>query len=416
MAEENEKRDLRQEFTDKLVKSLDEGKIPWRKPWDASPSPAMGLPRNAVTDKPYRGGNSLMLMMEGMDKDYADHRWLTFNQARTLGGDIRKGEKATPIEYWETRPFHQRNDVTLTVNGNSFKVDPKALETQDTVISKTGQTISKAAVSIAHDGKKYSWRQAEAHLNVLVQRTHAVFNVDQAEGLQLPEITRSAGNEIEMHARAENIVKGMMQDGLMVKHGGSEGAFYRPGVDAVSLPPRDSFENIQGYYGTLLHELGHATGHESRLNRPLLNAFGSPDYAKEELVAEITSAFTSMEPGVPFDDANHKAYIQNWAGVLKSDKNAIYVAARDASKASDYMQEKGLAIEHEVETSKQKSPEAELRDLWDRQGVPTERQDKLIAEISAKAQPGAQVGPFTIPEKNPTPTRPRVTAHVGMER
>jgi antirestriction protein ArdC len=421
MADEKEKRDLRQEFTDKLVKSLEEGKIPWRKPWDASKSVAVGLPRNALTDKPYRGGNSLMLMMAGMDKGYADNRWLTFNQAKTLGGYILKGEKAMQVEFWEKRPFHQRNDVKLTANGKTFWVDPKAPETKDTVTSKSGASISKATVLVEHDGKKYTWRQAEASLDLLVQRTHYVFNVEQADGLKLPEIDRPAGNEIDQHERAENMVKGMMTDGLSVKHGVSDGAFYRPGADAVFMPPRDAFENVQGYYGTLLHELGHSTGHESRLNRSLMNSFGSQDYAKEELVAEITSAFTSMETGIPFDDENHKAYIQSWAETLKNDKNAIYVAARDASKAADYIMERGQNVERNMNMTtpapvteleaKNRELEGSLRTIWIRNGVPLERQEQLLAEISAKAQPGTQIGPFKIPDK---PQRQQEPA--GLER
>lgn len=349
MAEEKEKpaRDLRQEFTDKLVVALEEGKIPWRKPWDVSKG-SNGLPANGATGKTYRGGNSLMLMMAGLDKGYADNRWVTFKQAQALGGYVRAGEKATPIEYWEAKPFYLRNDVSLTADGKRFYVDARAIETKDSITTKRGEVIKKSDVVVEQDGKRYNWRQAESNLNVLVQRTHYVFNVEQAEGLQLPNVNRPVATEIELHEHAENIVKGMMADGLDVKHGTSAGAFYKPGVDAVFMPPRESFENSQGYYGTLLHELGHATGHESRLKRPLLNSFGSKDYAKEELVAEITSAFTSIETGIPFDDENHKAYVQNWAEVLKNDKNAVFAAARDASKASDYMLDKGREYERSL--------------------------------------------------------------------
>lgn len=348
MAEEKEKRDIRQEFTDKLVAALSEGKIPWRKPWDETNAINTGLPVNAVTQKPYRGGNSLMLMMEGMEKGYTDNRWLTFNQAKAMGGNIIKGEKSTPIEFWEKRPFHQRKDVTLLADGKQFQVPYKFQETAATITSSTGQVIKKAEVKVEHASKQFNWKQAESQLDILIQRSHAVFNVEQAEGINLPEIPERESYDIDVHERAENIVKGMAADGVDVKHGINEGAHYRPNTDVVMTPARDSFKTVEGYYGTLLHELGHSTGHESRLNRPLLNKFGTEEYAKEELVAEITSAFTSMETGVPFDDENHKAYIQSWANVLENDKNAIFVASRDASKAADYLIDKGRDFEKSI--------------------------------------------------------------------
>lgn len=118
------------------------------------------------------------------------------------------------------------------------------------------------------------------------------------------------------------------------------------------MPNRDQFESPEAYAGTLLHELGHATGGENRLNRPLSNGFGTAEYAREELVAELCSAFASAETGVQFDDKNHAAYIGSWLEALKGDKHVVFAAAKDASKAVDYLLEKSLAVEVEQDVDR----------------------------------------------------------------
>lgn len=353
------KRDLRQDFTDKLVASLEKGTIPWRKPWDTEKAMSTAFPTNASTGKMYRGGNLLALAVEAIDKKYEDSRWGTFNQIKALGGNVKRGERATAIEYWERKPFYTRKDVEVYGNNKRVYFDEKAQQNATTITSKDGRVLSKSDLSVVSGNKTYSWRQAEATLDILVQKTHFVFNVEQAENLQLPALNKEM-SELEKHSKAENIAKGMEKDGLKITHGMSEGAFYSPAADVVSMPNKGSFENEQGYYGTLLHELGHATGHEDRLKRDMGKQFGTEGYAKEELVAELTSAFTSMETGVPFDGANHEAYIKNWAEVLKNDKNAIYVAARDASKASDYLIEKGKEVELTLEQKHTHSIDSEV--------------------------------------------------------
>jgi antirestriction protein ArdC len=344
-----EKLSLRAAFTEKMVAALKENKIPWRQPWTGR-----GSPHNAVTEQPYKGGNRLILALSGMEHGYTDPRYLTFNQAKTLGGSVRKGEGATAIEYWENKPFYTRKDVTLISNGKPIYVDPKREVVGDSVPVKGGAgflSVSKNSVIAEHGGKKYSWRQAESGLNLLVAKTHFLFNVQQCDGLELKPL--SNGVDIGHEARGEQIARGMARDGVPIMHGAG-GAYYQPGADVVSMPPRETFKSVEGYYGTLLHELGHATGHAKRLNREgvtkggLTNSFGMPGYAKEELVAEMTSAFIAMETGIPFDDDNHKAYIQSWAEVLSKDENAIFKAAKDAGAAADYMLAKeSLIIEHE---------------------------------------------------------------------
>ncbi len=342
------KKSLRAAFTEKMVAALKEDKIPWRQPWTGQ-----GSPHNALTGKPYKGGNRMILAIAGMEHGYTDPRYVTFNQAKTMEGSVRKGEHATAIEYWESKPFYTRRDVTLTANGAPIYIDGKREIVGDKVPLKGGATLNKSNVVVEYNDKKYAWRQAESELNMLVAKTHFLFNIQQCDNLKLEPLGN--GVVVDQAIRGEQIAQGMVKDGLAIIHGAG-GAYYQPGADAVSMPPRETFKSVEGYYGTLLHELGHATGHTARLNRDgvtkggLSNAFGSPGYAKEELVAEMTSAFIAMDTGIPFDDDNHKAYIQSWAEVLSKDENAIFRAAKEAGAAADYMlarESDGLTQEHE---------------------------------------------------------------------
>lgn len=386
--DDNQKPSVRAAFTEKMVAALKEDRIPWRKPWSGQ-----GSPHNAVTEKLYKGGNRMILAIEGMERGYTDPRYLTFNQARAAGGAVRKGEHATPIEYWESKPFYTRKDISLTANGKPVKVDSKREIVGDNVPVLGGGTIAKGSVTVEHNGKKYAWRQAEAGLNTLVAKTHYVFNVQQCDGLNFKPL--ATGAEIRPVDRGEQIAQGMAKTGVTIRHGAG-GAFYQPGADAVSMPNRDTFHSVEGYYGTFLHELGHATGHTSRLNREgvtqggLSNQFGSQGYAKEELVAEMTSAFIAMETGIPFDDDNHKAYIQSWAEALAKDENVLFKAAKDAGNAVDYMldQERVLMLEHQAEQQQgaEKQPEVEVHVAEKAADRPISDWLKVVV-ISDKAKP-----------------------------
>lgn len=348
MAEE--RKDLREQITERIVASLESGVMPWRKGWTNEGGVANGLPRNAVSGRTYSGGNRLMLMMQGMDKGYADPRWLTFKQARNLGGTVNQGEKSTPIEYWDELPFHRRRDVNITLNGARVTLGEAPEKNAQSVKLANGSAVDTRKLVIEADGAKYSWRQAERSLNLLFDKTSHAFNVEQCSGLNIePMAPMKERPTVEKIAAVEKIAQGMQRDGLELGHGGDR-AYYSPARDAVQMPHRDQFESPQAYAGTLLHELGHATGGENRLNRPLANAFGTPEYAREELVAELSSAFASAETGVQFDDKNHAAYIGSWLEALKGDKHAVFAAAKDASKAVDYLIEKSQGIEVEKAT------------------------------------------------------------------
>ncbi len=394
------KKDFRQELTDKFVAALEEGRIPWQRPWNESSTP-LSAPINAISEKPYQGGNRLVLTLMQMDKNYADPRWVTFNQAKILGGSVAKGENGTQIEFWREKPFFERKDVDVKLGGAMVKVTG---EKDGQVTLAGGRTAPVSAFNIHHDGKEYGWGQAERRLNTLVGQTHTIFNVSQCKDLKIEPLAPKPETLMPMHERGELFLKGMKKDGVRFVEAPNS-AFYRSASDTISLPSRDDFKSEALFYGTALHESAHATGNEKRLNRDVgKNEFGSEGYAKEELVAEMTSAFLAAETGIPHDMEDHKAYIQSWAQALKNDKNEIFRAAKLADQAANYMHDRAHEVQLEMtqekvqEVSKEAelSHETALREIWTAKGISTEKQDELLQGIAAKAMPGAMVGPFKI--------------------
>jgi antirestriction protein ArdC len=255
------------QITDRIISMLEKGTVPWQKPWKVS----TGLPRNLVSGKPYRGMNIF---------------WLTFRQAKELGGSIKKGEKACPVIFG------------------------KRQETEDEI---TGE---------------------KSHYTVL--RLYSVFNVAQCEGLK--NIPAPAEAPATVNTTAEEIVA-LMPKRPEIKHGLAK-AYYSPGVDIVAMPDRARFDTEAGYYATLFHELTHATGHASRLNRPTLTesaGFGSNPYCREELVAELGAAFLCGHAGIENTIQNSAAYLQNWLEALQNDNKLIVQAAAQAQKAADFI-------------------------------------------------------------------------------
>jgi len=223
------------------------------------------------------------------------------------------------------------------------------------------------------DGGVMRWARAERELDVLYAKHSTVFNIAQCQGIEkylearpfeLPKRT-----EVQLDASMSDIVKGMQATGLQVRFEEQNRAFYRPSSDLIMMPDPKQFEDVREFRSTLLHELGHATGHASRLNREGIVAgdgFGGPKYAREELVAEMTSAFMAAETGVDRIDDSHASYIGHWVESLKAKdgKHVLYEAARDADKATDYMLDASRSLEQAVEqplkARKQKTAEAEV--------------------------------------------------------
>ncbi len=401
MAGNNEvraKRDLRQELTDKFVAALDAGKIPWERPWTAINH---GSPRNAFSDRRYSGGNRLFLSLAMLDAEWGDPRFGTFNQIRQAGGMVKKGEHGIPIELWRERPFWERRDVTVLDGGSAVRI--KGLgATRELVELAGGRTVAKARLRVEHGGNKLSWQAAELTLTQRVSQVHVVFNVAQADGLNLEPLP-SVDHGTTAHERLATIQAAMAYDGLQFGVDPKQ-AFYRPSEDKVYMPPVEAFHSQEGHAGTLLHEIGHATGAAQRLNREGIASVDTTDrekYAREELRAEIFSAFMAAETGISWDRSQHEGYVQGWAEALKKDKNEIFRAAADAGAAVDYViareeelvrerEHRERAAEHAVGTSDDLSPLQKIGrrqdSLLDRPPISIERAKRFASEDVALLQ------------------------------
>jgi antirestriction protein ArdC len=379
-------RDLRQELTDRMVEALERGEIPWERPWQ---NLEHGLPRNMVTGNAYKGGNRLLLQLVQMDQGYADPRFGTIQQINALGGKVKKGEHGYPIELWKVQPFWERRDVSVTLNGMRVKVFGIARDGNVQIGMPTDQaaTLNVKATDLRieqhKNGEKLplDWKQARA-LDSVVGRVYTVFNVEQCTGLKIEPLPKPQ-QKFDAVQRGEQIKTAMERDGLkFAEH--PKFAFYSPKRDEVSLPPQGQFNDEKGYYGTLLHEIGHATGAEKRLNREGITGghrFGSEGYAREELRAELFSAFMAAETGIPHDEERHKAYVQSWAKVLKQDKNEIFRAAAEAGKAVDYVlaKERSLQMMQERQASAKEAAVATQTAQQASPAVGAERQRLAVA-------------------------------------
>lgn len=300
---------LREQIAEQFLSALKEEQLPWHAMWVSQ------RPKNAISGKNYRGINSMWLSFVSQVKGYSDYRWCTYKQAQDKGWQVKKGEKAVQIEYWRLYD----------------KAQKKYIESSE----------ARAIVDADPD------REKDIILSV---RFYSVFNGEQIEGI--PELAVSTYTDIETIRDQRDVLLNNME--LSFHEGGTQ-AFYRPSEDSITMPPDTYFEDSYGYMSTFLHECGHATGHEKRLNRDLSGRFGSESYAKEELRAEIASAFTSQALGFGLMGAdlysamdNHKAYIQSWIKAIEDQPNELFAAIKDAEKISDYLLEKGEFLKEEI--------------------------------------------------------------------
>ena len=292
-------RDHRQEVTDGIVRLLEQGVAPWQKPWEPGASTSLGMPTNPVTGNRYRGGNAIHLLASAMQRGYDDPRWMTYKQAFEEGWQVRRGEKGTQIEFWDVKPASDRTQP----------VHP--------------------------GGRQESGEDSDPKRPRLIHRVYTVFNAQQVENI--PPLTQKQPSSFEAVQTGEQILE---NSGARIAHDQADRAFYSRAQDSIHLPPKDAFKDPAGYYGTALHELAHWTGHPSRLDRSTLNEsyrFGDVNYAREELRAELASVFLAAERGIPHDPEHHAAYVGSWIKALKEDKNEIFRAAHDASKATDFL-------------------------------------------------------------------------------
>lgn len=293
--------DIYQTITDKIIAELEAGTAPWVRPWSGEADP---FPRNALSQRPYRGINHVLLGMETHCRGYASNQWLTFRQAHQLGAHVRKGERAATIIYYEARMMNKEDTETVA----------------------DGHAPEKRFIPLL--------------------KVFSVFNLDQVDGL--PESYQPAPAEFTWDAGpgAEQIITGSSAE---IRHQGFK-AFYSPSNDLIYLPQPKTFADSAAYYSTALHELCHWTGATARLGRKLGRRFGESAYAMEELIAELGAAFLSAHCRLD-GRLQHAGYIASWLDVLQRDKRAVFVAAAQAQKAADYLLEHaGLIAPENVST------------------------------------------------------------------
>ncbi len=310
----NDRRDLYAEITTKLLTEMEQGVLPWRRPWELG-NVAGGqnsLPQNAITGRPYNGMNRLLLVMSPITMCDPDPRWCTYSQAQEQDWQVRKGEKGTPVIFYKM----------LELRG-------KAGGREDDPDLSDGRRAAQAALS----GASFEPEESDGPRRIPLLKTYTLFHASQIDGI--PSFSPAAANEqrwtpVEM---AERMVEG---SGATILHGGNR-AFYAPSPDVIGMPPRSAFPTAEAYYATQLHELGHWTGHESRLARPFGFDRASEGYAREELRAELASVFLGLEVGLEPPVQEAASYLSAWLKVLQNDKKEIFRAAADAQRATEYI-------------------------------------------------------------------------------
>ena len=290
--EKAKRRPFHEEFAEKIIDHLKAGTAPWQRPWH--PGDAVSAPHNPASGTVYRGMNRVHLALSGYD----DPRWMTLRQANDNGLRILPGSKATPVVYFQ-----------FTKDQDRLGEDGKPVLGEDGKPQKETVELDKPLMRLAH-----------------------VFNAEQIDGMPPLELTGQSF-EWEPIEKAENILSA---SGATIKHDQSNRAFYRPMTDSIHLRPRENFEEPGLYYGTALHELGHWTGHGSRMEREF-GPFGSEKYAREELRAEIASWMLGQDIGIPHSPEQHAAYVQSWVKVLEEDPYEIVRACRDAEQIKEYV-------------------------------------------------------------------------------
>jgi antirestriction protein ArdC len=292
---------LYDEVTARIVSELEAGRLPWVQPWGSTGGTGPGMPRNALTARNYSGVNVLILWGAVIEHGWPSQSWLTFRQAQEAGGCVRKGEHGVTVVYAD-------------------RFTPEA-------------------------EKERASRDGDEAKAVPFLKRFTVFNVAQCEGLRTGLASDPAPlPEREIVPVAEDVIAASGVD----FHIGGMRAYYVPSLDFVQVPPQPAFFEQVNYYRTCLHELTHATGHAKRLNRDLTNGFGSKDYAREELIAEMGSAFLCAALGI-MPTVRHADYIGSWLEVLREDNRAIFRAASAATKAADWL----LARHREAQAAQQ---------------------------------------------------------------
>lgn len=292
MTNQSPKQDIYSRVTARILAELEKGVRPWIKPWSvehAASRITRPLRHNGI---PYRGVNVLLLWGESLEKGYAAPLWMTYKQSQELGAQVRKGEHGSLVVFADRFTKTDTNDQ--------------------------GEAIEHA---------------------IPFMKGYTVFNVEQIEGLPAHFYAQPV-DPLPLSERIEHADSFVTATGAAIHHGGNQ-AFYAPSRDMIQLPPFEAFKDKDSYYSTVLHELTHWTRHDTRLARDFgRQRFGNEGYAREELVAELGSAFLCADLGITPDIRDdHAAYLGHWLKILQNDKRAIFSAAAHAQRAADFLQQ-----------------------------------------------------------------------------
>lgn len=295
-------KEYRKELAEMFTGILEEKELDWKKEWKG----LSNMPVNAKREYRYKGMNAFYLMLTALERGYADPRWATFNQIKEMGCRLHDAKgMGVQVEYWFPYDTEERH----VISWQDFR-------------TLTGGKPDDRYILRA----KYS----------------TVFNAAHIEGL--PERELSEKNDVEMDALVKTLSVNM---GVEIINDGGDRAFYRNKEDKIHLPVPEAFTSDYAYNSTAMHELAHSTGAAHRLNRKLRNAFGSEEYAFEELIAEITSCFMSVNLNMEQDSLhieNHKAYVQSWISAIREKPETLVKAIAEAEKAAAYMEYKAELI------------------------------------------------------------------------
>lgn len=285
--------DIYQQVTDRIISIIERGTIPWRKNWAAG----NGIPRNMISKKAYRGINLFILSAS----EYSSPYWLTYKQATDLGGNVKRGEKSTPVIFWKMLDKHNTD--------------------QDDDSKATGR--------------------------VPMLRQYHLFSAEQCENIPVPPVPEEATNPFTPIERCEQIIRSMPNP-PSIHYGGTK-AYYRVSEDRVQMPHEQTFSSSEDFYHVLWHELSHSTGAKHRLARKEVmerNEFGSEEYSVEEICADLSSSMLSAVTGISNETVELSAsYINGWLSVLRQDKKAIVIASARAQASADYILGKSFTEE-----------------------------------------------------------------------
>ena len=329
-----------------IIKQLQEGTASWQKPWNPG---ERFMPYNPTTGNEYRGANALWLMSQAESKGFGDARWMTYRQAQEQDAQVTKGQKGTAIQYWKWQGLEPVKDAS-----------------GKPVLDQQGEPVKQ----VVRYERPRVW-------------SAVVFNAQQIDGLP-PAPDRPAMAEWQRHEKAEAIIA---NSGVPVLHAPGDRAFYRLSEDKITLPERGQFASADRYYATALHELGHATGHPTRLARDMAHPFGSEGYAREELRAEIGSMMLGEQLGIGHDPSQHVAYVGSWIKALQQDPREVFRAAADAEKITKMVRSFELVQEQEAPEQVRDAEAERARITTPARTTPWQRPE--LAPAARPAQPAS---------------------------